>query len=489
MVIGPGTHGLIGERFEYEGLGYQTLKGIAKPVEIWRVISAAAAESRFEARQLGGLTPLVGREHEIGLLLDRWTQAKEGDGQVVLLSGEAGIGKSRMIETLRDRTTENDSIRLTYQCSPYYTNSALHPVIEQLARSSQFDTHDSSEVKLVKLKSLVAQGTQDVDAVVPLLAGLLSIPISDRYPPLEMTPERQKEATLAALAAQIAGLSCKRPVLLVFEDAHWADPTSLELLALTIEGVQRVPALVVISFRPEFSPPWTSHTHVTGLTLNRFTRSLALEMTAGATAGKSLPEQVLQQIIEKTDGVPLFVEELTKTILESGQLTEHADRYVTIGPLQDVTIPATLHDSLMARLDRLGAVKEVAQTAATIGREFDYDLLAAVSPLNFEKLRNALDRLIDAELVFRRGRSIEGGYIFKHALVQDAAYGSLLKSKLQELHQRIAQTLQDRFPERTESEPDLVAHHYTQAGLTQYAIPCWSNAGTRAAVDTRVRKQ
>lgn len=439
-----------------------------------------AAESRFEAGHRAGLTPLVGREHEIGLLLERWSHAKGGDGQVVLLSGEAGIGKSRITETLRQRTAGDEPVRLRYQCSPFYTNTALHPVIEQFERVAQFEVHDSSKTKLDKLESLLAQAVPDAKTVALLFATLLSIPSEGRYAPLEIAPEQQKLETLEALISQMKSLSKRRPVLLIYEDIHWADPTSLELLELIIERAQTARVLVVLTYRPEFISPWSGHTHVTSLTLNRFTRSLASAVVENVTGGKKLPAEVLEHIIEKTDGVPLFVEELTKTILESGLLTEESDRYVAAGPLQGVAIPATLHDSLMARLDRLGTVKDTAQTAATIGREFDYDLLAAISPLSFEKLRDALNQLVDSELVFRRGRTDEGGYIFKHALVQDAAYGSLLKRNRQALHQRIAQTLRDRFPERVETQPELLAHHFTEAGMAEPAVELWKKAGLRA---------
>ena len=479
VVVSPGTYDLVGERFEYDDLGAHSLKGIAEPVHARRVIAPIAAESRFEAAHRAGLTSLVGREHEIGLLLERWAQAKEGDGQVVLLSGEAGIGKSRITETLRERTAGDGPVRLRYQCSPYYTNTALHPVIGQLERAAQFEAEDTNEIKLDKLESLLGRGTTEAEAIAPLIAPLLSLSAEGRYAPLEMTPERQKEQTLEALAAQMEGLGRHQPVLFIFEDVHWADPTSLELLQLTIEHVQSIPVLMVLTYRPEFSPPWSGHTHVTSLTLNRFTRNLASVMVENVTGGKPLPDEVLEQIIEKTDGVPLFVEELTKTILESGQLSEESNRYVASGPLLEVAIPSTLHDSLMARLDRLGAVKEVAQTAAAIGREFDYDLLAGVSPLSFAELRSALDELIDAELVFRRGRSQEGGYIFKHALVQDAAYESLLKRKRQDLHGRIAEVLKSRFPERAELEPELLAHHLTEADDIERAIGFWIKAGDR----------
>jgi len=481
VVIGPGTQSLVTGRFEYENLGEHQLKGIAERTQAWRVIAPAVADSRFAAAHQGELTPMVGREHEIGLLLDRWEQAKEGDGQIVLLSGEAGIGKSRITETLQERTAMDQPICLRYQCSPYHTNSALHPVIAQLEHASGFDVEDASEVKLAKLDSLLSQSMQAFDEFTPSIAALLSIPTNGRNDSLDMTPERQKEVTLEGLVAQLEGLSQQRTVLFIFEDAHWADPTSLEWLEIVIDRAQRIPVEIVITFRPEFQPPWSGYTHVTSLTLNRFSSSLASTMVGNITGGMRLPAEVHRQIVEKTDGVPLFVEELTKNILESGLLTRHLDRYVLSGPLPGLAIPATLHDSLMARLDRLGPVKEVAQTAAAIGREFSYDLLAAVSPLSFAELHNALDQLIDAELVFRHRRAQQGGYIFKHALVQDAAYQSLLKSARMQLHERIAASLEQRYPEVVVVQPEILAHHYSEAGLAELSIVNWLKAGTLAA--------
>ena len=488
VVIGPGTYELTVERFECRNLGAHSLKGIAESINAWRVVAPIAAESRFEAAHRTGVTPLVGREHEIGLLLERWAQAKEGDGQVVLLSGEAGIGKSRITEILRERATGDDPVRLRYQCSPYHTNTALHPVIEQLRRASQFEAEDTDEVKLAKLETLLARGTVDPAAVAPLFAPLLSIPTNGRYPPLEMTPERQKEGTLQALVAQMDGLSHEQPVLFIFEDVHWADPTSLELLGITIERTQDLPALVVITFRPEFTAPWTGYTHVTSLTLNRFTRSLVATMVNKVTTGKPLPDKVLAQIVEKTDGVPLFVEELTKTTLESGLLTEEADKYVLSGPLPEVAIPTTLHDSLLARLDRLGTVKEVAQTASAIGREFDHELLAALSPLSVDELHEALDQLINAGLIFPRGRSTKTIYSFKHALVQDAAYESLLRSTRQTLHGRIAETIRATFPDVVSAQPELLAHHFTEARRSSEAIEWWLRAGQQAAERSAIQE-
>ena len=479
VVIGPGTHALVTGRFEYENMGNYQLKGIAEQTQAWRVIAPAAADSRFAAAHQNEFTPLVGREQEIGLLLERWEQTKEGDGQVVLLCGEAGIGKSRITEALLERVTRDDPVSLRYQCSPYYTNSALYPIIEQLERTARFDLTDGPGVKLKKLESLL--GPTDIDSVTPLYAALLSIPTESRYVALEMTPERQKEQTLEALVSRLEELSCNQPLLLIFEDVHWADPSSLELLELTIARVRRIPVLVVITFRSEFSPPWSEHTHVTTLTLSRFTRNLALAMVDRVTQGKSLPEAVQQQIIEKTDGVPLFVEELTKTILESGLLTEEADRYKLSGTFSSLAIPATLHDSLMARLDRLAKGKPVAQVGAAIGREFSRSLLESVCALQPSKLDEALNELIDSGLVFRQSSGQGGDFLFKHALVQEAAYGSLLRSTRRDLHERIVKALLHLFPEAAESQPELVAHHYTEADNKENAIKYWLRAGQRAA--------
>jgi predicted ATPase len=464
----------------YKELGRHKVKGISELVQVWQVVAPSAAESRFEALHRAGVTPLVGREHEIGLLLERWQYAKEGDGQVVFLSGEPGIGKSRVSETLRERTAQDEPIRLRYQCSPYHKNSALHPVIEQLERAARFESGDTSKIRLEKLESLISQATREIEIIAPLFASLLSFPVETRYSPLEMTPERQKEATLDALVSQMEGLSQTRPVLLIFEDVHWADPTSIELLGLMVNRAQNVPVLVVITFRPEFSPPWMGLSHVTSLTLNHFSRSQAIAMVDQVTGGKALPEEVRAQIIEKTDGVPLFVEELTKTVIESGLLKDSGSHYALVGPLPAFAIPSTLHDSLMARLDRLAPVKEVAQTAAVMGREFSYGLLAAVSSLAQNALREALNQLVDAELIFPLGTSPSARYVFKHALVQEAAYESLLKSKRRELHGLIAKALGDKFAGSVETAPELLAHHYTEAGIIEPALDYWLRAGQRA---------
>jgi predicted ATPase len=480
VLISESTHSLIEGLFVCENLGPQSLKGISERVGVYRVQGETDARSRFEAAASRGLMPLVGREQEIALLLDRWEQAKEGEGQVVLLSGEAGIGKSRIAQMLRDRVGAEDHVRLRYQCSPYHTNSALHPIIDQLERAAGFARDDPFDIRLDKLEPLLAQSSAEPAEAVPLFAALLSIPTGDRFAPLEMSPELQKERTLAALINQMNGLAERRPVLIIFEDAHWIDPTSQELLDLIVDHAQAIKALVVITYRPVFTAPWGGHPHVTSLTLNRLGRRQSQTMVGALTANKPLPEEVLDQILAKTDGVPLFVEELTRTVLEAGLLKKEEDRYVLIRPLPPLAIPATLHDSLMARLDRLSPIKEIAQTAAAIGREFSHELLAKVSTASEIELADALAQLADAELVFRRGTPPQAIYTFKHALVQDAAYESLLKSKRHEFHGRIARALEQSFPESAEAEPELLAYHLTEAGQAEPAITYWRKAGLRA---------
>jgi class 3 adenylate cyclase/predicted ATPase len=481
VVIGPGTHKLAAGRFDYENLGPHELKGIAKPVNARRVVAPVALESRFEASHRSALTSLVGREREIALLLDRWEQAKRGEGQIVLVSGEAGVGKSRIIETLRERTTLDEPTRLRYQCSPHHVNSAFRPIIEHIERVARFDRQDCPSVKLDKLESMLAPSTQSVEVVAPLLAALLSIPTEGRYSPIEMTPERQKQETLETLLAQLLELARQRPVILVFEDVHWADPTSLELLALIVEHAEGARVQVVITFRPEFTVPWVSPPYTTSLDLNRFGRRLVVAMVAKVTGGKPLPDEVFERIFEKTDGVPLFVEELTKTIVELDMVEDRGDHYALNAPLSHLTIPSTLQDSLMARLDRLGRAKEVAQTAAVIGREFTHEILLAASRSTENQLRAAVTQLIDSGLVFRRGNERQGRYVFKHGLVRDAAYESLLRSKRRIFHARVARVLETQFPERAEAQPELLAHHYTGAGMAIEAIGYWLRAGHRAA--------
>jgi class 3 adenylate cyclase/tetratricopeptide (TPR) repeat protein len=481
VVIAAGTRQLLGAGFNCDDLGEHDLKGYHQPVGAWRVVGPSDAESRFEASHAAELTPFIGREHEIGLLVDRWRQAKEGEGQVVLVSGEAGIGKSRISLTIQERIAEEPHARVGYQCSPYHRNSALHPVIAQLARVAGFRRNDSHEQKLDKLEALLIKAPEGDRQTLALLASLLSVPIDDRCPPLDLSPERQKQQTLAALVEQMKCLAERQPLLVVFEDIHWIDPTTLDLLDLVVDHAQAAPLLVVVTLRPEFVPTWTGQAHVTLLTLNRMNRRQRAVMVEKVTGGKKLPEEVLDQIVTRTDGVPLFVEELTKAVIKSGLLTEEEDCYRLMGPLPPLAIPSTLQDSLMARLDQMPSVKEVAQIGATIGREFSFELLSSVSSLRDSELRDDLTKLVDTELLFRRGSPPNASYIFKHALIRDTAYDSLLRSKRQDLHARIATVLEERFPETALGEPELLAHHFSEAGLAERALHYWKIAGERVS--------
>ena len=422
LVIAASTRRLVGAVFELRELGPQPLKGFPALASAWRVLGESRAQGRFEALRGRRLTPLVGREHERALLLERWRWASEGDGQVVLLSGEPGIGKSRLIRAHREQLPGAPYTAVSQFCSPYHTNSALHPMIGLLERAAGFTPEDPYEQRLDKLEALLTLSTERLQEAVPLLAALLSIPAGERHPRLELSPERQRQRTLEVLVDQLTGLAARRPVLAVYEDVHWADPTTLELLDLIIDRSRRLAVLVLLTFRPEFNPPWAGQAHVTELPLSRLGRRQGTAIVERLTGGKALPEAVLDQIVAKTDGVPLFVEELTKTVLESGLLTDAGERYDLAGPLPPLAIPATLHDSLMARLDRLSAAKEVAQMAAVIGREFSHALLEAVAERSAADLEAALDHLIAAGLVFRRGRPPDATYSFKHALIQDTAY-------------------------------------------------------------------
>jgi class 3 adenylate cyclase/tetratricopeptide (TPR) repeat protein len=470
VVISQATRKLIGGLFEIDDLGPKRLKGFAEPLAVWRVSTESRTESRFEALHGKRLTPLVGREHEIALLLERWAQAKNRDGQVVLLDGEPGIGKSRIAQTLCERLGEGPHVRLRYFCSPYHTNSALHPVLDQLGRAAGFAVDEPLEARLAKLDAILRENARDAREAVALLASLFSIPIGARYPELNLSPQRQKQRTLEVLVEQLEGLAARQPVLMIFEDAHWLDPTTFELLDLTVKRIARLPVLLLITFRPELTLPWTNHAPLTQMSLDRLSHGQVGTMVERLTGGKALPAGVLEQIVARTDGVPLFVEELTKTVLESGLLTDAGDRFDLAGPLSPLAIPTTLHDSLMARLDRLATVKQVAQVGAVIGREFSYQLLKAVVELSTAELREALTRLVASELVFCGGSPPHANYSFKHALVRDVAYESILKAKRRQLHARIAATLEQMFPTRAQVEPLLLMHHYAQAGLVGPAI-------------------
>jgi class 3 adenylate cyclase/tetratricopeptide (TPR) repeat protein len=481
IVIATSTRRLIGNAFEVTDLGEHDLRGIAEPVHAWRVERALATESRFDAnRGDNALTPLVGRGEELDLLLSRWSQARDGEGQVVLLSGEAGIGKSRILSALREQLQVQDVQALRFQCSPYYVNSAFWPVIDNFERALKFTRDETPDAKLDKLETLIVTYYSRPLVDVRFIAAILSIPFEARYGTLAMTPQKYKDETLRTLVDLIEAAARKQPSVMLFEDAHWADPTTLEVLDLLIDRVRTVPLLVVLTHRPEFQSRWSEQGHVGALNLSKLTRGQSAAMVSAVAGGKALPAGLLEQILTRTDGVPLFVEELTKSILESGELRETGDHYEYDGSPRAVTIPATLRDSLMARLDRFMPVKEIAQIGAAIGREFGYELIAAVAPMPQAQLDDALTRLSESGLAFRRGTPPDAVYAFKHALVQDAAYDSLLKSRRQQLHAKIARVIEARFPNIRTTEPEALAHHLTAAGLTEAAVPLWRSAGELA---------
>jgi class 3 adenylate cyclase/tetratricopeptide (TPR) repeat protein len=479
VVIASTTQRLTGGLFEYRDLGAVALKGLGENVPVWQVLGIGTGESRFEALRSAAI-PLVGRSEEIELLLRRWEQAKTGDGQVVLISGEPGIGKWRIAQTVVERLSGEPHTRLRYFCSPHHQDSALYPSIAQLERAAGFRREDTAEQRLAKLEAVLAQGTNDLGEVVPLLADLLSIPTGDRYPLVNLTPQKRKEKTLHAQVAQLEGLAARQPVLMVWEDVHWSDPTTRELLDLTIERVTTLPVLFILTFRPECHPSWIGRPQVTLISLSRLARRQRVEMIACLTGGKALPKEIADQIIDRTDGVPLFIEELTKAVVESGLLADAGDRYTATGPVPPLAVPATLNASLLARLDRLAPAREVAQIGAALGRRFSYELISAVAPMSRETLDDALVQLVRAELVFQRGTPPDAEYTFKHALVQDAAYGTLLRDRRQQLHGRITTTLEGQFPEIVEAQPERMAHHCAEAGLSEKAVSHWLNAGRRA---------
>ncbi|HLO19684.1 MAG TPA: AAA family ATPase, partial [Sphingomicrobium sp.] len=477
VVVAASTRRLLGDRFRLRDLGLHKVKGIAEPIAVWAVDGMSASESRFEAVHAAGLTDFIGREDEIDFLLKRQRLAWKGEGQIVLISGEPGIGKSRLAAALEERITDEPHTALHYQCSPYHTNSALYPFIAQLERAAGFKADETSEQRLDKLEALLAIAASRVQDTAPLFAALLSIPFGDRYPRLALNPAQQRRRTLAALLGQFENLARQKPILLLFEDAHWADATSLELLDLAVERVRQLPVLALFTFRPEFEPPWVGLPNVGALTLGRLDRSNVESIVTQVTHGRALPAEVMNQIVAKTDGNPLFVEELTKAVLEGDILVKGADGYRLDGPLPPLAIPATLQDSLMARLDRMAPVKEIGQIGAVIGREFSYSLMRELVGRDETALKHALTKLEQAELVFRHGEPPEAIYSFKHALVRDAAYESLLKSRRQQLHGQIARTMEERFPDIVVSQPEIVAHHFTEAGLVEPAIDYWLKAG------------
>jgi class 3 adenylate cyclase/predicted ATPase len=477
VVIAEGTRKLLGNLFELRDVGAQELKGIAGPARAWAALRPASVESRFEALHASGLTELVGREEELELLLRRWSKARTGEGQVVLLAGEPGIGKSRLTAAILERLATERHTRLRYFCSPQHTDSTLYPFISQIERAAGFMHGETPETKLNKFDALLAQSIMRREDAA-LLAETLSLPNDGRYSRLELDPQRRRQKTLEALVAQIDALSRSNPVLTIFEDAHWIDPTSLEALGRTVERLRTLRVLLIVTYRPEFEPPWIGRPHVTALILNRLGEREIAAMIDRITGNKALPETIRRDIVERTDGIPLFVEEMTKAVLEAD--TGEARRTAAAVPSSALAVPASLHASLMARLDRLGTAKQVAQIGAAIGREFSHAVLAAVVDKPEAELLSALDGLTASGLLFRQGAPPHASYLFKHALVQDAAYSSLLRAQRQYLHARIADAYENRLPETGRTQPELIAYHFTEAGKLEPAIDYWRRAGDLA---------
>jgi class 3 adenylate cyclase/tetratricopeptide (TPR) repeat protein len=480
VLVAPTTRQLVGDLFEFHDLGAFHLKGFAAPVQVWRLVGPGRVHSRFEALRTSSLTPLVGREDELDLLSRRWRRVKEGDGQILLLAGEAGIGKSRILAAFEASLQREPHLRLPFFCSPNHHDSTFYPLIAQIERAAGFAREDTPEAKLDKLEALLSEAGESSPEEAALFAELVGLPTAGRFPPPALDPQRRRELTLAAFVRQLEARARRLPVFLIFDDVHWIDSSSLELLEAIAARVPHLRVLLCMTFRPEFQPPWTGQAHVTTLVLSRLDQRESTKLVSGVAGEKLLPPDIVDQIVERADGIPLFVEELTKGVLDSGVLAEQADRYVREGSLPPVAIPSSLYASLMARLDRLSPVKEIAQIGAAVGRRFSYELIAALAQRTDEQLRQALEHLVGSGLVFRRGAPPQESFIFKHALVQDAAYNSLLRRQRQILHARIAKVLETLFAETVASQPEILAHHYAQAGLNELAIDYWRKAGERA---------
>jgi class 3 adenylate cyclase/predicted ATPase len=481
IAVSDATYRLVQGYFDCQDLGAQTLRGVAEPVQVYRVLQESGARGRLDVAVTRGLTPLVGRESEVTLLLERWEQAKAGQGQVVLLTGDAGIGKSRLVQMLKEHVANESHTLWECRSLSYFENTALFPLTDSFHRLLRFQAEDTPDEKFGKLEQMLSQYRLPLEESIQLFAPLFSLPLPENcYPPLNLSPQRQRQKTLEALVATLLEQAEQQSVLFILEDLHWTDPTTLEWLNLLIDQTPTASMLVLLTCRPHFQPAWHHRSYLTEITVNRLSHTQVEQIVNRLTDGKTLPQEVLVQIIEKADGVPLFVEEMTKAILESGHLKAVDGHYELTGSLSTLAIPATLQDSLMARLDRLVTAKAVAQYAAVIGRGFAYDLLHAVSKLDAITLQRELGRLVEAEIVYQRGVPPQATFVFKHALIQDAAYESLLKSTRQGYHRRIAEVLVEQFPETAQTQPELLAHHFTEADLIERAIDYWQQAGEKA---------
>ncbi len=483
IVVGALTKEVAGDAFVYQEQGAHELKGIAGRVKVFGV-TGLTADLVEEAETDSGAAPpaLIGRDEETGLLRRAWQSTKdEGRGQVVLISGEAGIGKSVLVDGLRAEVRAEGLPRIAFRCSPYHANSALYPVIEHLKRLLRWQPEDSAGTRLATLETMLGGYSQPLVEVVPLFASLLSLSLPEaRYPPLLLSPQQQKQQTQDALIAWTLEEAERQPLLTLWEDLHWADPSTLELIGLLIEQAPTAPLLMVLTSRPEFVPPWPARSHMTPITLNRLERQHSEALVTRLAGDKPLPAEVVEHIVAKTDGVPLYVEELTKTILASDILRETDGRFELTGPLSSLAIPDTLQASLMARLDRLPQVREVAQLGSVLGREFAYEMLSGLATMGEVTLQKGLGQLVEAELLYQRGRPPRARYTFKHALVQDAAYQSLLRRTRQQYHRQVALLLESKFPEVALAQPELLARHYTEAGSSGEAVSHWQRAGEKA---------
>ena len=480
VIVSEATRRLLGGTFELEARGPQTIRGLPEPAPVWAIKRESMNVDRFEAARTETLTPFVGREQDVALLAEHWRDAREGDGRIVLLSGEAGIGKSRALASLRGQIAADAPLAMSFQCSPHHANEAFYPVLGNIWRAAGFSNDEPAAERLDKLEALIARAGLDAASTAPILAALLLIPTGARYAAADFAPSEAKERSIGALMALFEGLTRNRPVLVLLEDAHWIDPSSLDLFGRLIERIRTLAALLIVTFRPEFTPPWGGRPNVVGHSLSRFGKRHSLKMIESVTAGRRLPGEVLDEIVAKADGVPLFLEELTKTVIESGLLRQENDHWALRAALTPFAIPSTLQDSLMARLDRLSAVREIAQIGAAIGREFSQSLLAAVAPISGAALQSALDRLVASELVYRRDAPPDSIYVFKHALVQDTAYASMLRGRKQIVHADIARALCERVGDNVESAPAVIAHHFTEAGLREPAASYWLKATEQA---------
>ncbi len=481
LIIDSVTKRLVGGEFECADQGTVSLKGFEAPVRVWQVLSATPSASRFESYRSGRLADFIGREHETALLLGRWREAADGEGQVVLLCGEAGIGKSRLVRYLCDRLAEDYHAVIQSQCSPHHTNTVLHPVIAYLRQAAGLTSEDTIPMQRQKLVTLMANNGLDDRVTGALFADLLSIQGNEQDQPTNVSPDKRKEMTLEALVRYLQRLADRSPVLLIVEDAHWLDPTTLDLMTRVIDRIRQMRVLLLITFRPDFKPVWAEYSHVTFLTLSRLPRRQSAELITTMTRGKALPQEVQQAILEKTDGVPLYIEELTENLLEAGLLAEGTDSFTLRTPLKEMVIPDSLQSLLMERVDRLGPIKEIVQIGSAIGREFTYELLRATVDVTDSQLNSALDLFVSSGLILQEGERSLSRYRFKHMLVQEAAYNTLPKKSRRLLHARIAKTLEEKFAERVQLEPELLAYHFEQAGLTREAITYWRLAGRRDA--------